>query len=88
MAATTVVLLVLCMTILTSAESLRGGNRYFEEELEFESDAEGTVNGRRFKVEGKGKGDGRTGFHKGKFVSLQGDLPFSWSVASSTMALE
>ena len=82
------VLLVLGLAILTAAESLRGGNRYFEQELKFESKAEGTVNGRKFRVEGKGKGNGKTGFHKGKFVSLEGDLPFSWSVASSTMALE
>ena len=89
MAATTILLFVFGIATLTNAvEMLSGGKRYFEKELDFIAEIEGTVNGRRFRVEGKGSGNGRTGFHKGKFVSLEGELPFSWSVASSTGALE
>ena len=88
MAAIKVLLFVLGMVLITAAEKLDAGKRYFEKELKFESEAEGTVNGKKFRVQGKGSGDGKTGFHRGKFVSLEGDLPFSWSVASSTMGLE
>jgi len=82
-------LLVIGMAALLRCSSAyrQQGSQLFSERLDATADIEGTINGERFRVEGKGYGNGRTGFHKGKFVSVDGDLPVSWSAAATTLGL-
>ena len=46
---------------------------------------EGTINGKSFKVEGKGTGNGQKGYHKGKWVCTTGKLPMSWAAIAGTL---
>ena len=47
---------------------------------------DGTVNGMKFTVRGKGTGDATTGTIDAKFVCTSGDLPVPWASITSAMA--
>ena len=64
---------------------MEGGSALFRKEVPFTMQLEGTINGKSFKVEGKGIGNGQKGYHKGKWVCKTGKLPMSWAAIASTL---
>nr|BCN13400.1 fluorescent protein [Cytaeis uchidae] len=53
-------------------------------ELPFKCLVNGTVNGKRFVIEGEGIGNLKEGVHKGKYVCTSGKLPMSWAALGPT----
>jgi len=61
------------------------GALLFKGKIPFVLELEGIVNGEKFTVHGKGKGDANTGTVEAKYVCTSGDLPVPWASIASTL---
>lgn len=62
------------------------GALLLKEEIPYIMEMEGNVNGIKFNVYGKGKGNASTGTITAKFVCTTGDLPVPWASILSAMS--
>ena len=85
MVLTNALAIVVVVAILNGVEMFQNLNRYFREDSDFISEIEGTINGKRFRVDGRGIGFAKTGYKKAKFISLEGELPISWTALSTIL---
>jgi len=56
--------------------------------VQFHTIIDGSINGMKFTVEGKGVGNSSTGSMKGKWVCKSGVLPMSWASLAPTIGLK
>jgi len=61
------------------------GTALFRSDVPFVMQIEGTMNGEKFSVEGKGSGNGNMGRMSGKWVCTSGKLPMSWAIIAPTL---
>ena len=64
---------------------MEGGTACFRKDVPFHMVLQGSINGTKFSVEGKGMGDSRKGTLNGKWVCTSGQLPMSWAAIAGTL---
>jgi len=57
---------------------MAGGKENFDRPVPFNYSIDGSINGKKFSVEGKGVGDSNSGTLKGKYRCTSGQCPMSW----------
>merc|ERR1712142_1409676 len=59
-------------------QSAMGGTEFFKQPVPYNYTIDGSINGQKFTIEGKGVGDSTRGTLKGRYTCTSGKCPMSW----------